>query len=258
MIGNVISWLNDPANWHGFGTTDGIITQLKFHILLVGAALIIAIVIATPIGLLVGHTGRAKWSVSLANAIRSIPSIGLLILLVVIIAPHFHGRTQTGFIVPTEIVLILLAIPAILAGTYAGVENVDPAVRDAAYGMGMKGGQVLLRVELPNALQLVFSGIRSAALQLIATATIASFVTLGGLGRFIYDGLAQRDFPQMISGGLLVAVLALVVDLVLALIQRFTVSRGVSRRFSTRGARRHSAGDSDARVVAVDEVEVPA
>ncbi len=256
MIGDVISWLNDPAHWHGFGNTDGIIDQLKFHILLVAVALLIATVIAVPLGLLVGHTGKGKWSISFANAIRSIPSIGLLILLVVIISPHFHGRTQIGFIIPTEIVLVLLAIPAILANTFAGVENVDPAVRDAAYGMGMKGGQVLFRVELPNALQLIFSGIRSAALQVIATATIASFVTLGGLGRFIFDGLAQRDFPQMISGGLLVAILALLVDLVLALIQRFTVSRGVSRRFSKRAGTRAPV-QPDARVGVVEE-EVPA
>ncbi len=258
MIGNVIGWLNDPAHWHGFGATAGITSQLKFHIFLVGAALIMAVVIAVPLGLLIGHTGKGKSFISIANAIRSIPSIGLLILLVVIIAPHYYGRTQTGYIIPTEIVLVLLAIPPILAGTYAGVENVDPAVRDAAYGMGMKGHQVLFRVELPNCLPLVFSGVRSAALQLIATATIASFVTLGGLGRFIYDGLAQRDFPQMISGGLLVAALALFVDLVLSIIQRFTVSRGVSRRFSKRADTAPGSSQVDARVGALDEVEVPA
>ena len=103
-------------------------------------------------------------------------------------------------------------------------------MRDAAFGMGMTGRQVLLRVELPNALPLIFSGFRSATLQVIATATIASYVTLGGLGRFIYDGLAQQDYPQMISGGLLVAVLALVADLLLATVQRYTVSRGITGR----------------------------
>ena len=131
-------------------------------------------------------------------------------LLVVIIAPHFYGRTNAGYLIPTEIVLVLLAVPPILSNTYAGVQNVSPAVRDAAFGMGMTGPQVLSRVELPNALPLIFSGFRSATLQVIATATIASYVTLGGLGRFIYDGLAQQDYPQMISGGLLVAALALV------------------------------------------------
>ncbi len=110
------------------------------------------------------------------------------------------------------------------------MQNVDPAVRDAAYGMGMTGQQVLFRVEFPNALPLIFSGFRSATLQVIATATIAAYVTLGGLGRFIYDGLAQQDYPQMISGGLLVAALALVSDLLLALAQRYTVSPGITGR----------------------------
>lgn len=259
MIGNVITWLNDPSHWRGTGTTDGIVTQLERHISYVGIALLIAMLIAVPLGLLIGHTGRGGSAVSVANAIRSIPSIGLLILLVVIISPHFHGRTQAGFIIPTEIVLMLLAVPPILAGTYAGVENVDPTVRDAAYGMGMKGGQVLLKVEVPNALPLIFSGVRSAALQLIATATIASFVPLGGLGRFIYDGLAQRDFPQMIGGGVLVAALALLFDLLLAAIQRVLVSPGVSRRFSKRADRRRgAAGEADSRVAALDEAEVAA
>ena len=151
-------------------------------------------------------------------------------LLVVIIAPNFYGRTNAGYLIPTEIVLVLLAIPPILSNTYAGVQNVDRAARDAAYGMGMTGPQVLWRVELPNALPLVFSGFRSATLQVIATATIASYVTLGGLGRFIYDGLAQQDYPQMISGGLLVAALALVSDLLIAIVQHFVVSPGITGR----------------------------
>ncbi len=257
-MSGVITWLNDPAHWRGFGATAGIFAQLKFHVLLVLAALLIAVIVAVPLGLLIGHTGKGKSTISVANAIRSVPSIGLLILLLVIIAPHFYGRTQTGYIIPTEIVLVLLAIPPILANTFAGVENVDPAVRDAAYGMGMKGGQVLFRVELPNALQLVFSGVRSASLQLVATATIASFAPLGGLGRFIFDGLAQRDFPQAISGGLLVAALALLVDFFLGLIQRFTVSRGVSRRFSKKASSVPASSNADARVGAVDEARVPA
>jgi osmoprotectant transport system permease protein len=114
----------------------------------------------------------------------------------------------------------------------AGVQNVSPAVRDAALGMGMTGSEVLRKVELPCSLPLIFSGFRSATLQVIATATIASYVPLEGLGRFIYDGLAQQDFPQMIGGGVLVAALALFADLLLALIQRYAVSRGISGRFS--------------------------
>ncbi|CCH80030.1 Binding-protein-dependent transport systems inner membrane component [Nostocoides japonicum T1-X7] len=232
MIGNVLRWLNDPDNWNGTQFTTGIWAQLQTHLLYSVIAVLAALVIGLPLGLAIGHTGRATSLISGLNAVRALPTVGVLVLLVVIIAPHFHGRTSKGYIIPTLIVLILLAVPPILSNTYAGVQNVDPAVRDAAYGMGMTGPQVLWRVELPNSLPLIFSGLRSATLQVIATATIAAYVTLGGLGRFIYDGLAQQDYPQMISGGVLVAALALIADLVLALVQRYTVSRGLTKRFS--------------------------
>ena len=230
MIGNVFDWLTDSAHWQSTNFDTGIWGQLGAHVLYSAIALVIALVVALPAGLWIGHNNRATWVVSAANAIRALPSVGLLVLLVVIIAPHFYGRTDTGYLIPTEIVLVLLAIPSILSNAVAGIQNVDRAVRDAAYGMGMTGPQVLFRVELPNALPLIFSGFRSATLQVIATATIAAYVTLGGLGRFIYDGLAQQDYPQMISGGLLVAVLALIADLLLALAQRYTVSRGITGR----------------------------
>lgn len=263
MIPDIITWLNDPLNWKGTAFTPGIIDQTWAHVRYSGIALIIALLIAVPLGLFIGHTGRMRWLVSGLNAIRALPTVGLLILFVVIIAPNFHGDTNLGYLIPTEIVLVLLAVPPILAGTYSGVENVSSQVRDAAYGMGMTGSQVLFRVELPNALPLLFSGIRSAALQVIATATIASYVTLGGLGRFIYDGLAQQDYPQMISGGVLVAVLALLTDLILATIQRFTVSRGVSGRFKVdKDAGRDDFGDAarhrpaDGLDLALEESEV--
>jgi osmoprotectant transport system permease protein len=248
MIGDVFGWLSDPAHWQSTTFDTGIWGQLVAHVLYCAIALAIALVIALPLGLWIGHNNRATWVVSGANAIRALPSVGLLVLLVVIIAPHFYGRTDTGYLIPTEIVLVLLAVPSILSNTVAGVQNVDRAVRDAAYGMGMTGPQVLFRVELPNALPLIFSGFRSATLQVIATATIASYVTLGGLGRFIYDGLAQQDYPQMISGGLLVAALALAADLLLALIQRFTVSRGITGR-----VRRADRGAPDSRMAVLTE-----
>jgi osmoprotectant transport system permease protein len=170
------------------------------------------------------------------------------VLLAVIISPHFFGRTDLGYLIPTEIVLVVIAVPPILANTYAGVQNVDPEVRDAAAGMGMTGWQVLRRVELPISLPLIFSGVRSATLQVIATATIAAYLPLlGGLGRFIYDGFHQQDYPQMISGGVLVAVLAVVVDLVLAVVQRYAVPRGISGRYSQREVR--STGPAAAAVV---------
>lgn len=230
MIGDVFGWLSEPVHWQSTSFDTGILGQLGAHIWFCVIALAIGLAIALPLGLWIGHTGKATWLVTLANAVRALPTVGVLVLLVVIIAPNFYGRTNAGYLIPTEIVLVLLAVPPILSNAYAGVQNVSPAVRDAAFGMGMTGPQVLLRVELPNALPLIFSGFRSATLQVIATATIASYVTLGGLGRFIYDGLAQQDYPQMISGGLLVAALALVADLMLALAQRYTVSRGITGR----------------------------
>jgi osmoprotectant transport system permease protein len=234
MTDNVFVWLNDPQNWTGTRFTPGIIDQIGAHVWYTAIALVIAGVIGFPLGLVLGHTGRATWLVSVANGLRALPTVGLLILLYVMVSPLISGRGDTVYLVPTEIVLVLLALPAILANTYAGVRNVEPAVRDAARGMGMTGRQVLWQVELPNAMPLVFSGVRSATLQVIATATIAAYVGLDGLGRFVYDGLASRDFGQMGGGAVLVAALALAVDLVLSLVQRYSVSRGVTGRFSRR------------------------
>jgi osmoprotectant transport system permease protein len=236
MIGDVFTWLNDPSHWRDDPSLGfvGIPSQIFTHLRYSGLAMAIALLIALPAGLVIGHTRRATWVVSLVNAVRSIPGVGLLVLLAVIISPHFYGRTDLGYLIPTEIVLVLIALPPILANTYSGVDAVDAEVGDAARGMGMTGRQVLLRVELPNALPLIFSGVRSAMLQVIATATIASYLTLNGLGRYIYDGFHQQDYPQMVSGGVLVALLAVLVDLVLAGVQRFAVSPGVSGRFAKR------------------------
>lgn len=250
MIGDVVTWLTDGSHWSDTKFDTGIWTQLLAHLRFVGIALAIALLIALPLGLFIGHTRRLGWLVAAANALRALPTVGVLVLLTVIISPHFQGRTDTGFLIPTEIVLVLLAVPPILSNTYAGVQNVEPGIRDAAFGMGMTGWQVLLRVELPISLPLIFSGVRSAALQLIATATVASYLPLGGLGRFIYDGLAQQDYPQMIGGGVLVAALALITDLVLATIQRYVVSRGITRRFSTK-----QVAVPDSRLAAVNEAD---
>jgi osmoprotectant transport system permease protein len=232
MIGNVFGWLTTAAHWRGGNGTIAIDTQIQAHVTYSFVAVAIALAIALPLGLYMGHTGRLPFLVSAANTLRALPTVGVLVLLTVMIAPDFHGRTDFGYLIPTEIVLVLIAIPPILSNTYAGVQNVDGVMRDAASAMGMTGPQVLFQVELPNSLPLIFSGLRSASLQVIATATIASYLPLGGLGRFIYDGLAQQDFPQMIGGGVLVALLALLTDSVLAFIQRHVVSRGVSGRFS--------------------------
>ncbi len=232
MIADISNWLTTSAHWHG---ADGVPTHLKQHLQYSLIALVIAAAIALPLGMLIGHTGRGSFVVvAIANSFRALPTVGLLTFFVILVSPHIHSKGDATYLIPSEIVLILLAIPSMLTSTYAGISAVDPAVRDAARGMGMRGSQTLWRVELPNALPLIFSGIRSSFLQVIATATVTAYVSLGGLGRYLIDGLAQQDYPQMASGAVLVAALALLIDLVLAAVQRYTVSRGITGRYPRR------------------------
>jgi osmoprotectant transport system permease protein len=178
-----------------------------------------------------------------------VPTLGLVILLATWLSPKIHnvtaipGLVDRGglpYFIPVVIVLILLALPPILTNTYAGVQNVDPAARDAARGMGMTGWQIVRKVEFPCALPLIMSGLRSATLQVIATVAVAAYLPfLGGLGRFITDGVSQLNdlqagYPAMVAAGLVVAVLAMLADAALNLVQRLVVSPGVSGRFSTR------------------------
>lgn len=241
----LIGWLTDPANWSG---SDGIPVRVVEHLEYSVVTLVVAMLIAIPAGLYIGHTGRGTFLVAgLANALRALPTLGLLILAVLLLLPVMPG--DLGFVIPSIIVLVILAIPPVLTNTYAGVQNVDASARDAAYGMGMRGGEVLRRVEIPCALPLIVSGVRSAMLQVIATATVAAYVSLGGLGRFLIDGQAVRDYAQMLGGAVLVAVLAVVVDLLLALVQRLVVSPGLTGRYGRR------AGDVDAAAGSDRELE---
>jgi len=226
MINNILRWLTDPAQWSG---QDGIPTRALQHLEYSVVTLLVAALIAIPVGLLVGHTGRGRSLVSVANAMRAVPSLGLLFAISLWVGPKIHG--SLAFVIPSIIVLVLLAIPPILSGTYAGIESVDPAARDAAKGMGMRGSEVLRVVELPCALPLLMSGLRSAALQVIATATIASSVSLGGLGRYLIDGLASSQYEVMAGGAVCVAALALLMDLVMAGLQRAVVSPGLTGKF---------------------------
>ncbi len=213
---NYLSYLLDAAHWSG---SQGIPQRLVEHLGYTALTMIIALVVGVPLGAWIGHTGRGGFlAVGLANGLRALPTLGLLILLVTLI-----GLGITGPL----IALVILAVPPILAGTYAGVRNVDTAIVDAARGMGMRGREILFQVELPNALPLIIGGVRSSVLQVISTATIAAYVALGGLGRFIIDGLAIRDFPQMVAGSILVAALAIVADLLLAGLQKLLVSPGL-------------------------------
>jgi len=223
----IFGWLFDPAHWSG---PTGVPQRLVEHLGYTALTLVIALVIAVPLGAWIGHTGKGGFLVvGLANGLRALPTLGLLVLLV--------GAIGIGLLGPL-VALVVLAVPPILAGTYAGVRNVDPAIVDAAHGMGMRGRDVLFQVELPNALPLIIGGVRSAVLQVISTATIAAFVALGGLGRFIVDGLAIRDFGQMIGGSILVALLAIVADLLLAGLQKLLVSPGLQVGAAQPGRRR--------------------
>jgi osmoprotectant transport system permease protein len=221
----MMDYLLDPANWGPGGMQDLILQHLGYTAIALGVAALIGV----PIGMYVGHTGRGTFLIAgIANALRALPTLGLVILLVMIIAPVF--ASSLAFVVPSLIVLVLLAVPPIMTNTYAGIRAVDPAAVDAAVGMGYRPMAVLLRVQMPCALPLVLSGFRGATLQVISTATIAAYVSLGGLGRLIIDGRAQNDYSQMMAGAVLVAALALVVDLGIGLIGRFAVSPGLTRR----------------------------
>ena len=199
MIPSLVSWFTDPANWSG---EDGIPNRVLQHLGYTVLTIAIAAAIAVPIGLWVGHTGRARWLVTLANSARAVPTLRSPVRR----GPVAGTEDQRGpaFFIPSIAVLALLAIPPLLAGTYAGIEAVDPAVRDAARGLGMTGSQVLRQVEIPNALPLLLSGLRSAVLQVVATATIAAYMGLGGLGRYLIDGIALGDYPRAAGGAVLV------------------------------------------------------
>ncbi len=205
MFTSAWDYLVDPANWQGpTGIGARILQHLWYSLLAVAGAAVIAV----PIGLAIGHFRRGEIVVvGAVNALRSLPTLGVLTLLVLLLGLG---------LVPPILALVLLGIPPLLAGAYAGVANVDRQVVDAAEAMGMPTRQVLLRVEVPNALPLILGGLRSATLQVIATATVAAYVNLGGLGRYIFDGLALRSYDRVLVGALLVAALALIVDGLLA------------------------------------------
>jgi osmoprotectant transport system permease protein len=216
---DTIGWLTTSDNWWG---PTGILQRIWEHLQYSLLAVALAVLIALPAGLAIGHSGRAEsGAFALSGAARAIPTLGLLVLL---------GRWYPVQAWPVVVVLAVLAIPPILANTAAGIGGVDPAARDAARGMGMTPLQVLARVEVPLAAPLILAGIRSALLQVIATATIAAFAGLGGLGRFIIDGFAVSDDARVYGGSIVVAMLALLGEGLFALAQRSVRPAGLRRR----------------------------
>jgi len=203
------SWLTTADHWTGGA---GVFARLVQHLQLSAEALLLAGVVAIPLALILGHVGRGSWLVvSLANASRAVPVLAVLVLLVL--------RMGIGDR-PVVYALAIFAFPPMVTNTYAGVRGVDPEVRDAARGLGLSGNQMLRRVELPLALPLIAAGVRTAAVQVVATATIAAIVGSGGLGRFIVDGFQTNDYGQLVSGVLVVALLALAIELTLGAAER--------------------------------------
>lgn len=206
LFSEAFSYIVDGANWAG---PTGIGARIIEHVWYSLLAIVLSAIIAIPIGLLIGHLRKGEAViVGLVNALRSLPTLGILVFLVLVIGLG---------LVPPIIALVLLGIPPLLAGTYSGIAHVDDNVVDAARAMGMTELQVLFRVEIPNALPLIIGGLRNTTLQIIATATVAAYVNLGGLGRYIFDGLALYDYGRVLVGAILVALLTLVVDGLLAL-----------------------------------------
>ncbi|OBG98613.1 ABC transporter permease [Mycobacterium sp. E3251] len=206
FVQGAISYLLTADNWTGpVGLAARVLEHLEYTAVAVGASALIAV----PAGLIIGHTGRGTvLVVGTVNGLRALPTLGVLLL----------GTLLFGLgMGPPLVALMLLGVPAVLAGTYAGIANVEPTVVDAARAMGMTEAQVLW-VEARNALPLILGGLRSATLQVVATATVAAYASLGGLGRYLIDGIKEREFHLALVGALMVAALALALDGLLALV----------------------------------------
>ncbi len=223
IVSQTIAWLTNPANWQG---PNGIPVRLGEHIAISIVSMAIALAIALPIGIWVGHTGKhSTLVVNLANIGRALPSIAVIAILLPITAAV---DPQAGFkVYPTLIAMVVLAVPPILVNAYAGISGVDRDLIEAGRGIGMRDRQTLWRVELPIAMPIILAGIRLAAVQVVATATLGAVFGFGGLGRYLVDGVAQNDEGQTWGGVVLVAGLAIVTELGFTLIQRTTTPQGL-------------------------------
>ena len=218
LFADAFAWLLDPERLTG---TYALPTLLGQHLFYTVVAVLIAAVIAVPAGWLIGHTGHGREvAVAISGAARAVPSFGLMILLVLLLGVLRIPEAAIA-------TFVLLAIPSLLAGAYTGLESIDRQVVDAARATGMTERQVFWKVEFPLGLPLLIGGLRSAVLQVIATVAIAAYVNLGGLGWPIIQGIPLRRFDQVLGGAILVAALALVVDLLLGLAQRAAVPSGL-------------------------------
>jgi osmoprotectant transport system permease protein len=218
FLGELVSWFADSDHWWG---SAGLLTRLRQHVVTSAVAVAIACAIALPVGVLLGHLHRGgTLAVNVSNVGRALPSFAVLA-----IAFQIFGLGST----PTYVALVILAVPPILTNAYVAVAGVDPEVREAARGMGLSGGEVLRRVELPLSVPLLMAGVRTSAVTVVATATIAAAIAENNLGRYIIDGYAVRDEVQIVAGALVVALLSLLTERALAAVQRTATPRGLQR-----------------------------
>lgn len=221
FLGSVAGWLLSPTHWVG---SDGIPSRIGEHLLLSGLATLVAVLVALPLGVYFGHSGRGGFfAVNVANLGRALPSMALLALALPV---AFSLKLGLGFW-PTFLALVPLGIPPVLTNSFVAVREVDRDVVEAARGMGFREDQVLRRVELPIALPIILAGVRNAAVAIVATATLGALVAGGGLGRYIVDGLARQEYERLFVGALLVALLAIATELAFGVAERVLVSAGV-------------------------------
>jgi osmoprotectant transport system permease protein len=232
FLSQVFTFFTTASNWSG---SDGILVRFAHQAELSVAVVVAAAAVGVGLGGWLGHSGRAGFlAVNAANAARAVPSLALLTLLA--IQPSI-GLRGNGFLA-SFLALFALAVPPILTNTYIGVRDVDPEIRSAARGIGMTGGQILRQVEAPLSVPLVMAGVRTAAIEVVATATLAAYVSFSDLGTYVVAGLNTQNNVEAFSGAVLVAVLALGTDLVLGTVQRAVTPAGLrttARAMRTRG-----------------------
>jgi osmoprotectant transport system permease protein len=216
ILAQVVAWFGDPAHWQG---SDGIPTRLVEHVQLSAESVALGALIALPIGIGLGHLGvLGNLAIGVSNVGRAIPSFAILV-----IAFQVFGLGDT----PIILALTALAIPPMVTNSYVALREVDPDIKDAARGMGYRELAQLVRVELPLAVPLIMAGIRTSAVQVVATAALAALIAGGGFGRYIIDGLAQQDYAKEFAGAVLVAVLALATEVTLWGVEQLLVPRGI-------------------------------
>jgi osmoprotectant transport system permease protein len=224
LLGDVARWFADPAHYRG---TDAVQARILEHVAVSGLAVVVGLLIALPIGLYLGHTGRFGFAaVNLANIGRAIPSLAAIALAIPIAGTLLGVQNGLGFW-PTFFALIPLAIPPVLTNAYVAVRGVDRDVIEAARGMGLSEAGILRRIELPLALPLILAGVRTAAVNVVATATLGALVAFGGLGRYIVDGLALQEYDRLLAGAVLVALLAIAVEVAFGTFERAAISPGI-------------------------------